>query len=89
MSRPKTSKISRKSYCQYLLSTQINYTLTNFAEHLSSVTHDSVNRYLHDDKLTPRLVWEHVRTQINYSNNGYIVFDDNVLDKNHSKKLNQ
>ena len=87
MSRPKTSKISRKSYCQYLLSTQINYTLTNFAEHLSAVTHDSVNRYLRDDKLTPRLVWEHVRSQINYSNNGYIVFDDSVLDKNHSKKI--
>ena len=87
MCRPRTSKVSRKGYCQYLLSTQINYTLTNYAEHIEEVTHDAVNRYLREDKLTPKLIWEHVREHINYSNNGFIVFDDSILDKSHSNDI--
>ncbi len=27
-------------YCQYLLSSQINYTLTNFADHSKGINHD-------------------------------------------------
>ncbi|MGF1591147.1 MAG: transposase, partial [Pleurocapsa sp.] len=33
-------------YCQYLMATQINYTLTNFAEHSSKFSHDKINRFL-------------------------------------------
>ncbi len=87
MSNIKSSKPTRLHYCQYLLSTQINYTLTNYADHVTEVTHDTVNRYLRDDKLTSRLMWEHVREKINYSKNGYILFDDSVLDKTHSTKI--
>ena len=83
----KPEKPTRLHYCQYLLSTQINYTLTNYAEHVAEVTHDTVNRYLRDDKLTPKLMWEHTREKINYSANGYILFDDSVLDKGHSNKI--
>jgi len=78
---------TRLHYCQYLLSSQINYTLTNYAEHVAGVTHDTINRYLRDDKLTPSLIWEHAREKINYSPNAYIVFDDSVLDKSHSEKI--
>jgi len=87
MSRPKTDKISRVTYCQYLLSTQINYTLTNYADHMEKVTHDVINRYLRNEKLTPKLIWEHVRADINFSDNGYLVFDDSVLDKQHSRQI--
>ena len=31
MSRPKSEKITRLNYCQYLLSSQTNYTITSFA----------------------------------------------------------
>jgi hypothetical protein len=87
MSRPKTSTVTRLDYCQYLLSSQINYTITNYAEHVETLSHDAVNRYLRDDKLTPSLVWEHVKSDIEQSENGYIVFDDSVLDKRHSKSI--
>jgi len=33
------SSITRLDYCQFLLSSQINYTLTYFAEHLEPVMH--------------------------------------------------
>ena len=76
--------VTRLDYCQYLLVSQINYTLTNFADHCESFSHDEINRYLRAEKLTPRLIWDNVRTQVVPTANGYLVFDDTVLDKNYS-----
>src|SRR5436190_8489499 len=77
-------KVSRLDYCQYLLVSQINYTLTNFADHCEKFSHDTINRYLRGEKLTPRLVWENVCAQVVLTPSGYLVFDDTVLDKNYS-----
>lgn len=80
-------KVSRLDYCQYLLVSQINYTLTNFADHCERFSHDAVNRYLRGERITPRLVWDHVRTQLTLTEHGYLVFDDTVLDKNYSDSI--
>jgi hypothetical protein len=81
-------KFTKLNYCQYLLSSQINYTVTNLAEHLEeSISHDQINRYLRREKLTPRLVWEQVKLLIQSDENAYIIFDDTVLDKRYSKKI--
>lgn len=80
-------RISRLDYCQYLLSTQTNYTITNFANHTEKIGHDSINRYLSREKLTPRLVWELVKTDVVPSSNGFILFDDTVADKNFSHDI--
>jgi hypothetical protein len=45
---------TKLDYCQYLLSSQINYTITNLANHLKEISHDQINRYLRREKLTPR-----------------------------------
>ena len=45
---------SRLDSCHYLLSTPINYTLTHFAEHSESFSHDQINRYLAGDRLRNR-----------------------------------
>jgi len=39
------------------------------------------------DKLTGRMVWEHVEGDIVLSPDGCLVFDDFVLDKNHSRDI--
>lgn len=76
--------VTRLDYCQYLLVSQINYTLTNFADHGEQFSHDAINRYLQGERITPRLVWENVRGQVVATAQGYVVFDDTVLDKNAS-----
>jgi hypothetical protein len=76
--------VTRLDYCQYLLVSQINYTLTNFADHSEEFSHDAINRYLKGERITPRLVWDNVEGQIIRTPHGYIVFDDTVLDKNYS-----
>ena len=50
------SSITRLDYCQFLLSSQINYTLTYFAEHSRRFSHDLANRYLAGERITPRLL---------------------------------
>jgi len=77
----------RLDYCQYLLSSQINYRITNLAEHLPKISHDQINRYLKREKLTPSLLWETVKNLVNFDQNGYVIFDDTVLDKRHSNKF--
>jgi hypothetical protein len=87
MGRPKHNKATRLNYCQFLLSSQTNYTITHYADHVEELSHDVVNRYLRDEKLTPQLVWEHTRDQIVMDESGYIVFDDSIIDKNFSKQI--
>lgn len=41
---------------------QINYTLTNYAEHVESISHDLVRLYLKNTRLTAKSVWHQVRT---------------------------
>jgi hypothetical protein len=52
---------TKLDYCQYLLSSQVNYTLTNLAEHLEQTSHDPINRYLRSEKITPNLLWDNVK----------------------------
>ncbi len=73
-------RFSRLDYCQYLLSSPLNYTLTHLADHLEGFSHDTLNRYLRNEKLTPRLLWEQVKDQIEGASQGYLIFDDTVLD---------
>jgi len=81
------ASVTRLDYCQYLLVTQINYTLTNFADHTEHFSHDMINRYLGGDRITPRLVWDKVRDQVVPTPQGYVIFDDTGLDKNYSAMI--
>jgi hypothetical protein len=72
---------TKLDYCQYLLSSQINYTLTNMAEHLQSWSHDTINRYLKGEKLVPRLLFEQVQPLLESDPKACLIFDDTVLDK--------
>lgn len=78
---------TRLDYCQFLLSSQMNFTLTHHADHHEHFSHDAVNRYLRGERLTSRLIWEAVQPQVILSSRGYLIFDDSVLDKNFSHNI--
>ena len=80
-------KPTRIDYCQFLLSSQTNFTLTHHADHHAQFSHDAINRYLRGEKLTSRLIWENVKSQVVLSANGFLVFDDSILDKDFSSKI--
>jgi hypothetical protein len=78
---------TRVDYCQYLLSTHLNFTITNYANHVENFSHDTINRYLKREKMTSRMIWEHVKGDVIHSPRGCVVFDDSILDKNHSHSI--
>lgn len=80
-------RFTKLNYCQYLLSSHINYTLTNLANHVETISHDLINRYLRREKLTPQLLWENVAPLIESHAEGYLIFDDTVLDKRYGEDI--
>jgi hypothetical protein len=84
---PKKRQVTRLDYCQYLLVSQINNTLTNSAEHAEKFSHDAANRYLAGDEIRPHIVWENIKGQVVPMPYGFIVFDDTVIDKNFSREI--
>ena len=86
--------MTRLDYCQYLLVSQINDTLTNYADHSDKFSHDMANRYLAGDEIRLRLVWENVKNEVRPTQcpawgtqYGFLVFDDTVIDKSFSHDI--
>jgi len=77
-------KLTHWDYSQFLLVSQVNYTQTYFADHSEQFSHDRINRLMRENKLTPHELRQLVRQELILSENGYILFDDTVLDKSHS-----
>lgn len=84
---PRKKQVSRLDYGQYILSSQINYTQTYMAEHHDRISHDAVNRWMRDERISSSELWEHAKPNIEEDPGGYLVFDDTVLDKDYSHKI--
>lgn len=80
-------RINRTDYCQFLTVSQKNYSLTYYAEHAKKCSHDVINRFLENEKYSPSLLWEHIKNDVVFSPNGYTIFDDTVLNKRNTKKI--
>jgi len=80
-------KVTAQLYGQFLLSSQVNYTGTYLAEHLADLQHDNVQYFLKASRFTPRQLWQQVRAEFVGSARGYVLFDDTVLDKRHSQRI--
>lgn len=78
------TKLTHEDYCQFLLVSQTNFTQTYFADHRDDVSHDDLNRMMRQAKLSPRDLRDRVKSELILSANGYVLFDDVVLDKSHS-----
>ena len=48
-------------YCQYLLKSHTNFTITNLANHLDNISHDTINRYLRTESLNSEDLWRNVK----------------------------
>lgn len=79
--------LSQLTYCQFLLSSPFNYTQTYLSDHVDGLSHDQINRYMATIEVTPDDLWHQIQPQLVLSENGYLLFDDTVLDKRHSFKM--
>jgi hypothetical protein len=76
--------ISKKEYVEYLLSTPINYTCTNMADHKPNLSHDVVSDFLSQSRFTPSDLWKLVEPYIEDSQDSIVILDDSVQDKRYS-----
>ena len=74
-------------YCQFLLAGFQNFTQTYFADHTQKWSHDQLNRLLNTERIPARQLWRAVRNDIDFHEDGYILFDDTVLPKPYAKKM--
>jgi hypothetical protein len=76
----------KNQYCHYLMKSQVNYTCTNMAEH-TDLSHDKITRYLASNPMKEEHFYEQVHMDSTFPSGGYIIFDDTVIDKNHSHQI--
>ena len=79
--------ITKRQYIEYLVSTPVNYTCSNLAEHLEGVSHDAITDYLQRERLTARGLWELVKPLLQDSEKAYLIVDDSVQNKQYSRKI--
>jgi len=79
--------ITKRQYIEYLISTSVNYTCTNLADHLEGQSHDVVSDYLQRETLTARSLWERVQALLNDTPQSYLIVDDSVQNKQYSRKI--
>ena len=83
------SKCSRELYCAFLEVTSIRYSalsLSEVAPENIPLSHDSVSRWLATAKVQPKDLWEVAEKEIS-GRSGILVFDDVVIDKSRSSKM--
>lgn len=80
-------QIDYRNYSEYLLISPYNYTNTHMADHTKDLSHDKINRFLKREELSPELLYCRVYEEIIYSSSGYLLYDDTVLDKDYSHKI--
>ena len=79
--------LTNKQYIEYLISTPVNYTCSNLAEHLENVSHDAVSDFLSRQHFTARDLYKLVRPLLNDTDEAYLIVDDSVQDKRYSTKI--
>jgi hypothetical protein len=79
--------VTTQMYGQFLINTPSNVTGTYFADTSGEFSHDQVTRFLRDSKLSPRIIRDKALGQVPLSPHGFILFDDTVIDKDFSRKI--
>ena len=83
------SKCSRELYCKFLEVTSLRYSalsLSEVAPESMSLSHDSISRWLRGAKVQPKDLWEVARKEVE-NRDGILVFDDVVINKSRSQKM--
>lgn len=61
--------------------------MTYFSDRSTGYSHDAIKRMMENQRLPSHVIWEHTKSQIIPSENGYLAFDDTILDKQGSSKI--
>lgn len=80
-------KCSLDLYVDFLIASQKQYSGSELSK-VSPIemSHDSVNRWLRKNKLTPKMVWKNAEPMVD-PEKGYLIIDDTLLDKPYARRM--
>lgn len=79
-------KCSLDLYVDFLVASQKQYSGLELSKvSPTPMSHDSVNRWLRKNKLTPKMVWQSAESMVD-PKMGYLIIDDTLLDKPYSRQ---
>jgi len=80
-------KCSLDLYVDFLIASQKQYSGSELSK-VSPIdmSHDSVNRWLAKNKLTPKIVWKESQSMVELKS-GYLIIDDTLLDKPYARDM--
>lgn len=80
--------VTAQMYGQFLINTPVNVTGTYFADTSGAqFAHDQVTRFLANSNLRPRIIRDKALADIPLTPHGFVLFDDTVVDKDFSRKI--
>jgi hypothetical protein len=79
--------ITKEQYIEFLISTPVNYTCTQLADHLSDISHDSITDFLKSQRLTATSVWSCAKTLIDDTEDSFLIADDSVQEKPYARAI--
>lgn len=80
-------KCSLDLYVDFLIASQKQYSGLELSKvSPKNMAHDSVNRWLAKNKLTPKIVWKESQSMVELKS-GYLVIDDTLLDKPYARDM--
>lgn len=78
----------RDLYCHYLMESFTNFTCTNLSDSVDSISHDTITRHLGDYPVDETSLFEKLYPlPCSLPSDGYLIFDDTVLDKRYSHQI--
>jgi hypothetical protein len=79
--------LTKEQYIEFLISTPVNYTCTQLADHLSGISHDSITDFLKSQRLTAESVWSCAKNLIHDSEESFLIVDDSVQEKPYARAI--
>ncbi len=73
--------ITKAQYIEFLISTPVNYTCTQLADHLSGISHDSITDFLKSQRLNADSIWTCAKNLIYDTEDSFLIVDDSVQEK--------
>jgi hypothetical protein len=74
-----------EQYKKFILHSPKNVTATHMAEHLPSVSHDKISRFLNNEVINPSELWDLVSPHLDLQDGGMVILDDSVQDKRYAR----
>ncbi|MCY4411821.1 MAG: hypothetical protein OXC27_15300 [Caldilineaceae bacterium] len=72
--------ITKQKYVEYIISTLLNYSCANLAEHPGGMSHSVASDFLKRERLAARRLWELAADQIGDGPDAYLITDESVQD---------